>query len=179
MKKSLAACFLLMLATFANGFQTPTAEWVKYTSVEGRYSILFPQQPELATAEYEIAKDEKVPRYEADVADPNGLYETNYYDIPPRPGRIFSLEEWRDRAVENSKGTLISSVAISLEGYPGIEFKMSFKPRDTDLILLTRVYNVGGRVYRLFHLFPKSSDNSSMTEKTAKFFDSFKLVTSK
>ena len=42
-----------------------------------------------------------------------------------------------------------------------------------------RFYIVGGRVYVLTHVFQKSSGSPTMAEKTAKFFDSFKVVMGK
>jgi hypothetical protein len=176
MKKTLAACLLLTIATLAGGFQSAT-EWVRHTSVEGRYSALFPKQPNLKTQEGTAATGEKLTQYLAQAQDSDSLYAANYFDI--LPGMSFSLDEAREGAVAAMKGTLLSSEAISLEGHPGLEFKTLSKVADRELLTVTRVYNFGGRAYILQHLFFKSSDSSAMKEKTAKFFDSFKVTASK
>jgi hypothetical protein len=176
MRKTLAACLLLMIATLANGFQT-TTEWVKYTSVEGRYSALVPKQPKLKTQEATAAAGEKLTQYLAQAMDSDSLYSVNYFDT--LPGMLFSLDKGRDGAVASVKGILLSSEAISLGGSPGLEFKTSLKSADQDFLAVTRIYNFGGRIYFLQHLFLKSTGSSAMAAKTVKFFDSFKVVTSK
>ena len=176
MNKTLAASLLLMIATLANGFQT-TSEWVKHTSVEGRYSILFPKQPNLKTQETAAATGEKMTQYMAQAMDSNGMYQAAYFDL--LPGMTFSLDKGRDGAVASVKGTLLSSEAISLGGSPGVEFKTSAKNADQEILSVTRFYNIGGRIYLIQHMFFKSSDSSVMAEKTAKFFNSFKVATSK
>src|SRR5215216_6197465 len=109
MKRAFAACLWLMIATLANGFQT-TAEWSKYTSVEGRYSVLFPGQPKLMTQQVLIGTSGEVTQYQAQSPDSNSLYTVTYFDIPP--GTSYSLEKGRDESVVRVKGTLLNSEAI-------------------------------------------------------------------
>jgi hypothetical protein len=176
MKITFGACLLLVVATLANGIQA-SSEWVKHTSVEGRYSVLFPQQPNLNTQEGAAATGEKISLHRAQVADNNGRWSVNYFDLLPE--MTFSLVDSRDGAVASVKGTLLFSKAISLEGYPGIEFKIAVKMADVEMLVSSKTYHVGGRVYMLQHLFLKSSDSPAMAKKTAKFFDSFRVAASK
>src|SRR4051794_30025222 len=114
MKKSLAACLLLMISTVANGFQT-ASELVKYVSVEGRYSALFPKQPDLKTQEATPSVGGKVTQYMAQATDSDSMYLVSYWDILPET--TFSLDKAREGVVAAVKGTLLSSDAISLGGY--------------------------------------------------------------
>jgi hypothetical protein len=88
----------------------------------------------------------------------------------------FSLDKARDGAIGNLKGTLLKEEAISLGGYAGRDLKVSATKGDMDLILRSRIYDIGGRVYILQHLFKKVSDSPATAQKTAMFFDSFKVT---
>ena len=177
MKKTVAACLLLTIATLANGFQS-NGEWVKYTSTEGRFSVLLPQQPELSSQESTAATGEKLRQYMTEATESDSAYVLAYFDLPP--DMTYSLDEGRDGFVGSAKWTLLSNEAISLGGgYPGLKFKASLKNEGGDELVSSRIYKVGSRVYMLFHFFLKASDSSTMAEKTAKFFDSFKVTPGK
>ena len=176
MKKSLAACLLLVIATLANGFQN-SGEWVKYTSAEGRYSALLPQQPKLSSQESASAIGAKLTQYMAQATDSDSMYMLGYFDI--LPNTVYSLDKGRDGIINAVKGTLLSEEAVSLGGHPGRELKIAVKTQDYELLIRGRLYEIGGRVYILWHSFLKSADSSAMTDKTAKFFDSFKVAQNK
>lgn len=176
MKKCLTAILLLLIgASFALSVQKP-AEWIKYTSPEGRYSVLVPTQPKLDTQESAITADgEKFTQYKAAVSDGNGLYLIGYFDH--FPGTTFSLDKARDGMVGAIKGTLLSESAISLGGSPGRELKVTANSSDgTELLLRARFYDVDKRVYVLQFIIPKSEDDNATVEKTARFFDSFQVT---
>lgn len=175
-KKTLAIFLLLTVATLANGFQS-SLEWVKYTSVEGRYNALLPQQPKLSTQEATTSTGEKMLQYMAQASDLDGLYFLAYFDYGT--SMAFSLDKARDGAVGNIKGTLLNEEAISLDRYSGRELKIAAKLQDMDILVRSRIYDIGGRVYILQHLFKKSDDSPRVAEKTARFFDSFKVTVSK
>lgn len=174
--KSLAALLMLMVATFASGFQSAT-EWVRYTAVEGRYNVLLPQQPKLSTQEATTSSGKKLTQYLAQANDPDGLYWIGYFDYGA--DMDFSLDKARDGAVANVKGTLVKEEAISLGGYSGRDMKVTAKHEGIDLILRARIYDIRGRIYILQHLFQKLSDSQSTAQKTNRFFDSFKVTMAK
>lgn len=176
MKKSLAACLLLILATLASGFQN-SGEWMKHISAEGRYSVLLPQQPKVSAQESVSQTGKTITQYMAEVADSDSMYLVGYFDV--LPDQVYSLDKGRDGMVSAVKGTLLSEEAVSLGGYPGREVKILTKVSDSDLLIRARLYEVGGRVYVLQHAFFKSGDSSAMTNKASKFFDSFKVTQSK
>jgi hypothetical protein len=175
MQKKILAAFLVMMvaAVFANGFQI-SAEWVRYTSNEGRYSALMPQQPKLSSQEAAAPGGEKFTQYMAQVADSDSLYIVGYFDYAP--SMVFSLDKARDGMVAAVQGTLLKEEAISLGGHSGREFKVSAKNGNFDLFVRVRIYEIGRRIYVIQHMFEKSSDSPAVAEKTNRFFDSFKVT---
>lgn len=172
-KTTLAIFLLLALAALASGFQN-SPEWVKYTSVEGRYNVLLPQQPKLATQEGSASSGEKMTQYMAQAADSNSLYFLAYFDYGT--SLTFSLDKARDGVIEGIKGTLLSENATSLGGYSGRELKVAAKDQNIDFLLRARIYDIGGRVYIIQHIFRKSDDSPGTAEKTNRFFDSFRVT---
>lgn len=172
-KKTLAACLVLLLATLASGF-AHAAEWVKYTSAEGRYSVLMPQQPSLKSQEATAATGETFTQYMAQTSDADSYYMLSYFDYTTN--MAFSLDKGRDGMVTAVNGTLLSEQAITLGGQPGRDIKVSATNSGIALIIRARIYNIGTRVYVLQHMFTKATDTTANAAKTTKFFDSFKLT---
>ncbi len=175
--KTLAVLLLLSVATLANGFQT-VLEWMKHTSVEGRYNVLLPQAPKFSSQEITAATGEKMTQYMAEAADSDSLYWVGYFDYTPT--MTYSLDKGRDGMLAAVKGTLLSEEAISLGGNPGREFKVFVKTEaGMEFLIHGRMYDIGRRIYALQHLFLKSSDSPANAKKTTRFFDSFKVTAGK
>lgn len=172
--KMLAAFLMLMVITVANGFQSST-EWVKYTSSEGRYSALIPKQPQLSTQEATAPNGATFTQYMAQSNDADSFYVLGYFDYTPE--MVFSLDKARDGMLNATKGTLLKEEVISLGGNHGRDLKVSTRSGELDLLLRVRFYEVGRRIYIIQHLFQKSSDSPAIAEKTARFFNSFKVTT--
>jgi hypothetical protein len=181
-----AILLLLMSASFALSFQNP-AEWITYTSPEGRYIVSLPAQPTLSTQEATTADGEKFPQYLASVVGAGDVgFLVGYFDKVP--GTVFSADAARDGMVNKINGTLISENAISLGGYPGRELKVSTKPapeppaagekpaETVEYIVRARFYEADKRVYVLQMIFPKSLENDALAAKATKYFDSFQVV---
>jgi hypothetical protein len=175
-KKALAAFLILMIAALANGFQSST-EWVKYTSKDGRYSVLFPKQPMVGTQEGAAKTGEKLIQYMFQATDTDSFYMVAYFDITP--SMVYSLDDGRAGMLEAVKGTLLKEEAISLGGSSGKEVKISAKNGDLDLLFRARSYAIGNRIYVIQHGYGKLSETPAMAEKTARFFDSFKVTAGK
>jgi hypothetical protein len=175
-KKISALCLIFLMFGLASGFQT-AAEWVKYDSTEGRYSVLMPQQPKLASQEATSATGDKLTQYRASAADSNSLYSVGYFDL--LPNNTYSLDKGRDGMVNAINGKLLSEEAISLGGYAGRELKVSATDGEKEFLVRARLYEINGRVYVLQHAFLKAADSPAIAAKSTKFFDSFKVVTSK
>jgi len=173
-KLATAILVLLMGATVAMSVQKP-GEWIKYTSPEGRYSVMLPAQPTLGTQESATADGTKVTHYRATVAEVNRLYLIGYFHHAP--GTTYSFDNARDGMVAVVKGTLISESVISLAGYPGRELKISGKGREgTELLIRLRLYDVDNRVYILQFIIPELEESSTNAENSVKFFDSFQVT---
>jgi hypothetical protein len=175
-KKILATCLVLMMTAFVNGFQSAT-QWVKYDSAEGRYGVLMPEQPKLATQEGATPTGKKMTQYQARATDSDSMFAVGYFDL--LPDATYSLDNGRDGIIKAVNGTLLSEKQISLGESPGREFNVSAKASEGEFLMRVRLYEIGGRVYVLQHVFLKSSDSPAIAEKTVRFFDSFKVTTSK
>jgi hypothetical protein len=173
MKKTLAACLLFTVAALANGFQNNSGQ-AQYRSAEGRYSVLFPQEPALSSLQTAIEGGEKLTRYRAKASDSDSTYMVEYFDL--LPDMTYSFDKGRDSILDAVKGTLVSEEVISLEGHTGRDLKISIKLEGYEVLTRVRFYEIEGRIYTLKHGFLKSSDSPTMTEKTDKFFDSFKAT---
>lgn len=172
--KILAACLILMSATLASGFQT---EWVRFAPEEWRCSALMPQQPTVKSQEAAAATGTKFTQHLAQASDADSVYMISYFDYPT--DLLFSLDKGRDGMVSAVNGTLLSETSISLGGNPGRELKVATTSNGVDLLIRARFYNIGNRVYVLQHMTTKANDTPAITAKTTRFFDSFKVTTSK
>ena len=171
-KNTFAAVLVLLLATIANGSQSK--DWVRYESVEGRFAVLMPDQPEVNTQEGKTPTGATLIQHQAKSKDSDSIYSLGYFDL--EANSTYSLDKGRDGMVTAVKGTLISEQAINLGANGGREFTVSTKSGDYDLLIRARLYEVSGRVYVLQHAFLKVADSLTMSEKTTKFFDSFKVT---
>src|SRR5688572_25467165 len=77
----------------------------RYTSPEGRYTVLLPNQPNLSTQQISAPDGSPMTQYMAMVADGNGMVMVAYFDYPGDV--VFSLDKARDGMVNSIKGTLL------------------------------------------------------------------------
>ncbi|MDT4896004.1 MAG: hypothetical protein QOH25_1081 [Acidobacteriota bacterium] len=171
--KILAVFLVLTITALASGFQS-SAEWMKYTSEEGHYIVLVPQQPKLSSQEVPAPDGTKFTQYMAQASDADSFYLLGYFDYTPN--MVFSLDKARDGMLEATKGTLLKEEAISLGVNSGKELKVSTTNEGFDLLIRIRFYEVGRRIYVLQHIFQKSAESPAIATKTTKFFDSFKIM---
>jgi hypothetical protein len=179
MKRTSTTALVLTVAAFLCGLQAQTADWTKYDSPEGQYSILFPGEPKLSTQEATAATGAKLPQYMAISVDSKNetFYSVLYFDLPS--DMKFSFNDGRDGILNKVKGTLISEKAISIEDYSGRELKISAPNDGAEYIVRARFYLVGTRIYLLQLLLDKSADGPIADDKSVKFFDSFQLTKAK
>ena len=152
----------------------PSGDWTKYSSPEGRYSILFPTEPQLSNQETPAASGEKVKQYMALSSGSGATCVVAYFGIAP--GSTFSFDKGRDGMVAAVKGTLLEEKPLTLSGYPGRELKIAAQsPSGEEFISLVRYYQAGDRVYIVQFLFLKSSESELVGRRT-KYFDSFQIA---
>lgn len=172
--KTKVVLLVLISVAYVSALQPPT-DWSKYTSAEGRYSILFPAEPRLTTQESPNADGEKVLQYLAASSSPDATCLVGYFDI--KSGATFSFDRGRDGMVAAVKGTLVEERNISLGSSPGRELKIAAQPvaGGPNLLIVARYYQVGNRVYVIQFIALKSSENT-MADISGRYFDSFQVT---
>jgi hypothetical protein len=171
-KAALTILLLLFIASLAYAVQETA--WINYNSAEGRYNVALPAEPKLSTQESATADGQKFLQYMASVQQADVIYQTGYFDHVP--GTTFSADRARDGMVSAVKGTLVSERTISLDGYPGREFKVAAKFETTEYVLLAKFWDTESRVYVLIFVYPKSGEGEAMSKSAAKYFDSFQIL---
>ena len=176
---------LVTCATFAGAQQLPlrTAapalsvqapdEWIKYTSLEGRYNVLLPGQPTVSTKAASAA-GANLTQHKAALFDSAVGYMIGYFDYTKTMN--FSLDGARDGMIGAVKGTLLAEKSISLGGYPGRELRVLAKDASgTEYLTRARYYDINRRVYVVQFIIPKSAEAESAA-KASKYFDSFQVA---
>ncbi len=175
MNKIIVAMFLLLVAEVVCGSQQHSSQWIKYSSPEGRYSVLLPGEPKLSSQEASTADGAKFTQYMASSPDANTVCLIGYFDHVGN--RVFNFDKSRDGFIGAVKGTLLTESVISLGGYPGREMKVTAKSADgAEYVLRVRTYDVGSRVYVVQFIFLSSEDTPAVAENARKYFDSFALT---
>jgi hypothetical protein len=154
--------------------QTPE-EWIKYTSTEGRYSVMLPAQPTIGSQEATSSDGVKFTQYKAGVLSSDVAYMIGYFDY--RGEMTFTLSRARDGMVAGVKGTLVSERSISLGGYPGSDLRVLAKDETgTEYDMRSRFYDIDRRVYVIQFIAPKSTPVEIVDPKAARYFDSFQVL---
>lgn len=171
-KKLFAAC-LVLLAGVSVCAQQPApaaAVWEKFTSTEGRFSILLPGKPE--------------PNKQTSQS-PHGPYTTHLF-VARGGGQVYivgwvdyapsfnfdtqkEMEANRDNFVKGAKAQVKGTTPIKLGRNPGIEFTAEGE----QALFRSRVYIIGRRPYQLIAVWAKGQ---AEPPDVTKFFSSFALT---
>ena len=119
MKGIAIVILVLFSAGLQSGFQRP-AEWIKYNSSKGRYTILVPGEPKLSSQEILTSNGKKVTQYRATASEANFAVFVGYYDYSS--AMAYSLNQARDGIVVRT-GTLLSESKITRGHHPGLEIE--------------------------------------------------------
>jgi hypothetical protein len=166
--RSLILLATISFITSASGFRQ-SESWTKFSSDEGRFSILLPGKVTSDSETNELFTTHSVTA-ETDWA----TYLVAYVDYKAAlsPNREQILDGARDGLLTISK--LVSERKITLNGYPGRELKLTSDGGQA--LDLTRLFVVGNRIYKVSTVFaPANKYDSAEAEK---FFSSFKLTDS-
>jgi hypothetical protein len=154
-------------------FSTPTSvsrrtgAWTKFSSVEGRFSVLLPGK---ATSDSEA--NELYTTHSVSAETDWATYQVAYFDYraPLTTDRQQILNGARDGLL--TTGKLTSERKITLDGYPGRE--LEFAPAGGLAQDSTRLFVVGKRLYKVSVVFaPANKYDSAQAEK---FFSSFRIT---
>ena len=178
MKRKILFIFLILgIAGFVNG---QTDEWIDYSSDNGKFSVLFPNQPTPSTSESEgQPKDARTGKTLAKKV------RFTYNDVTSKTEQTFYLVGWvdyeagfnfdtkaeldanRDNFINGAGATLVSEKPIKLGTNPGLEFVAK---SNSNADIKGRIYIIGRRPYILVAMtVGKNQDDIE------KFLDSFKL----
>ncbi|HEX6189593.1 MAG TPA: hypothetical protein VFZ40_16055 [Pyrinomonadaceae bacterium] len=154
--------------------QSQAESSLRYTSPEGRYSVLLPAQPTLSSQQVSAPDGTPMTQYMAMASGNTGMMMVAYFDYPGDV--VFSLDKARDGMVTSIKGILLDEHSMSLGGAPGRQLKISATTEEgMEFIDRARFYDVKPRVYVLQCIFPKSVDSAAIAERCEQFFDSFRV----
>jgi hypothetical protein len=145
--------------------------WVKFSSDEGRFSVMMPETP---TDKAETVDSAHGPytTHLFIVRDTTSVYLIGWVDYDPsfNFNRQAELEANRDNFVKGISATLVSTRPTTIDGYSALEFTCE----TADRIFKSRVYMVGRRPYQIVIGSPKGQDDTASVNK---FFNSFKVRT--
>jgi hypothetical protein len=152
---------------------TPTnaAGWDRFTSEEGRFSVLMPGVPEPDEVTTTPSEHGPYTTHMIILRQPRNVFLIGWVDYDPgfNFNRQAELEMNRDLFVKGVKATLLTSKALTIDGYPVIEFTAE-NPQRT---FTSRVYMVGRRPYQIVIGSPKGENDSVNINR---FLNSFKVI---
>ncbi len=172
MKKQIALLLLLALILFSGC--NVKAGWQTFESEQGRFSVLFPGEPEEGAESAPTLEGDVEARYF--VAEQGRIgYSVFFIDYPPEVASVDSdalLDEAIRTHMESVKATARRKKEITLDGYPGREFRFETLEEGTIIITRVRYYLVENRMYVLGVL--STAPDASLPD-IDKFMDSFQL----
>jgi hypothetical protein len=143
--------------------------WVRFTSDDGRFSVLMAEAPE---DKAETVQSEHGPytTHLFIVRDTTSVYLIGWVDYDPsfNFNRQSEMDANRDNFVKGIQAKLVSTRSLTIDGYPALEFTAE----TADRIFKSRVYMVGRRPYQIVIGSPKDLDDSANLNR---FFNSFKI----
>lgn len=175
MKSVIAACLLLANTIAAGGFQT-TMEWMKFTSPEGRFSVMLPSSPKAETKDVDTAVG-KLTLYSYETSSRTAYFAVSFADYPREPpdaaGIEATLDGVRDGVLKGIDAELLSEKKISLGGHAGRDFAAKKTVQGTEVVYNWKLCLAGRRLYQLAAVTPKTQ---AASPEVAKFLSSF-LIT--
>jgi hypothetical protein len=167
---------LLMCSIAAAQEPSSEATWEKFSSSEGRFTLLSPTKPEAASREVE-SKVGKLMLYSFSSNSQVAILMISYGDYPNAASDSVQAERIldgvRDGVIRGSSTSLIAEKQRWIRGYPGREFTGSGKSEGRDISYSWRIYLVGRRLYQVAGA--TLATNAGHPD-VAKFLDSFDLI---
>lgn len=153
-----------------HGLQNNIA-WIEFSPVGGNFTVLLPTKPSLETNTIELLTD-----YSYTAETDWVTYEVGYTCCYPKMLSSVddALELMGNTLNLGYEGRFLTKKKITLNGYTGREFE--FITTDGNLKVMTRLYLVGKRIYRVRAVITPA--NLPADKDIAKFFSSFNLTKS-
>jgi hypothetical protein len=145
----------------------PTGGWIRYTSNEGRFSVLLPVQPKVSSQPVDTAAGKLINNVVL-AQTTSAAFAVSYADYPQNnadPQEV--LDSVRSGAINGIKGTLISGKNIMHKGFPGREFQASTE----GALYTSRIFLVNNRLYQMVVVAPASQTNAINANRFLTSFD--------
>jgi hypothetical protein len=149
----------------------PTSAWTTFTSVDGRFSASFPGPPTHTSKPPPTAGAGAVQIDTWRSSDKQSIYHVSYVDFPSgslsnQDPKIAFDRSQSGVIADFTKGTLITSLDIRVDGHPGREFTFS---TSNGVIITERICLVGDRLYNWVGLSAQPTNGNT-------FLHSFRLT---
>lgn len=175
LKGVFAACLLIANSLSVSGFQEPV-EWTKFTSPEGRFSVLLPTSPKPDNREVETAIG-KLTLYAYEATSKTVYFAVSFADYPREPPDAAGIEKTldgvRDGVLKGISAELISEKKISVNGVPGRDFVAKMTAQEIEFVYNWRICLDGRRLYQFAAVSQKVHSGSP---EIAKFLSSFVIT---
>ena len=144
--------------------------WAKFTSDEGRFSVVIPGTPE-DTVKTTPSDHGPYTTHLYVLRNDRNVFLIAYVDYDPsfNFNRQMELEMNRDNFIKGLGATLLTTRSLRIDGYSVLEFTAEGPQK----VFTSRVYMVGRRPYQIVIGSPKGVDDSVTINR---FFNSFKIV---
>jgi hypothetical protein len=144
--------------------------WAKFTSDDGRFSVVIPGVPE---DKVETTPSDHGPytTHLFILRHQQNVFLIGYVDYDPsfNFNRQAELEMNRDNFIKGLSATLLTTRSLRIDGYAVLEFTAE----NAQKVFTSRVYMVGRRPYQIVIGSPKGVDDSVTINR---FFNSFKII---
>src|SRR6266550_1223013 len=156
------------------GAQTET-QWIKFTSPEGRFSVLLQHEPKFETVN--ATETNEITNYRYSDLESGYGFICEYFDVKSTGDSLESfLDLTRDGIIRGAGATKVGEEKISLNSYPGRELQLAFTVNNgTEITARNRIYVVNNRIYSLTFLHLKTMDALLASDIGRKFFASFEV----
>ena len=152
--------FIPLLGHIGNSYldrhpsEIPPSNWKKFSSDEGKFSVLFPGTPEEKVEPVSGSFGNAEIHYFAVWADKQTLYGINYSDsskyLKVNPQELF--KKTQNLTVENQKGTIVFEQETTVDGFPAKEFEFIAGGKANSSFRIREIL-VGQRVYEVITVF--------------------------
>ena len=152
-------------------FHVEAQEWTKFSSAEGRFSILMPAKATSGISDAQSGNI-KVTAHHFTALSQSIDVMCGYYDFPSAPSdpeKVFDAT--REGSIKNVHGTLLTEKKLAKDGYPGRRFRST---GIGTVFLDEEMFLVGQRFYLITLTTTAKTPNASIE----KVFDSFHFSTS-
>jgi hypothetical protein len=165
------ASSLILVAFVLQASAQEQPQWTKFSSAEGRFSILLPTEKPLREEQTKETSAGKVVMHFFTAGSEKGLFIIAYADYQMSAAKQ-ELDANRDSFLRGMKATLVSESDIKLQDNPGREIRAE---RDR-LSIRSRIYLVGKRYYQMIAITPATLPGNLEADR---FLASFELQTAR